>query len=513
MPTEIELRFRLRADLLTRLGRHPALTRAIAAPKVTSHLRATYYDTEKHELSAHRLGLRVRREGGRYIQTAKRDTDESAARGERDEWSCVLPTPVPDLRRLRARPLAEAMNGAVSKALLPVFGTDVRRTTWRVRGNNGALIEVALDRGQLVAGKRTQAIHEAEFELKKGGPAGLYAFALAVHREAVPLVLEPESKAARGYALATERAPAPHYAQDVPLAPPMTAEEACKTVFRNCLDQILGSQAAAADGTDPEGVHQVRVGIRRFRAALNVFKDFLPGARRREVSDELRWLAQELGPAREWDVLIGDTIAPALAAAPDDALLARILDSARAQQVAAYRKLRRAFASPRHTDLMLAVMLWLAEDWRASGKGGRAKRLGQPIAIHAWRVLQRADHRLRGLAERVADLEPDERHAIRIAAKKARYAAEFLAALAPPRAIAPYVKALKKVQEEFGRANDQTRAEALLASLDIGGEAPSRDLIARLIHQGGGDARPRLKGAWAGYQRTMPIHVALGHKA
>lgn len=515
MATEIELRFRLRADLLTRLGRHRFLIQDVAAPKVRLHLRATYYDSEKNDLFTHGFGLRVRRESGRFVQTVKREAADRAVAGERDEWSCVLPSPSPELRRLRAKPLVKLLEtkAPLATTLRPVFSTDVRRTAWQVKTSGNGRIEIALDRGNLAAGRRSQPIHEVEFELKKGTPAGLYAFALAIHREAMPLVIEPESKSARGYALATEKAPAPHFADDVPLAPQMTGEEACKAIFLHCLAQILGSQTAAADGSDPEGVHQVRVGIRRFRAALTVLRDFLPGAKRRELSDELRWLAQELGPAREWDVLIGETILPALAKTPDDPTLAKIMDSARAQQVAGYRKLRRAFASPRYTDLMLAILLWLAESWAAASKAKRAERLAEPIAINAWRVLQRADHRLRGLAEQVADLEPDERHAIRIAAKKGRYAAESLAALAPPRAISPYVKALKRVQEEFGRANDATRAESLLASLDIGGEAPSRDLIARLIHPEGGDSRQRLKDAWTSYRRTMPIHVALGHKA
>jgi CHAD domain-containing protein len=63
----------------------------------------------------------------------------------------------------------------------------------------------------------------------------------------------------------------------------------------------------------------MRVGLRRLRAALSPFKDVLRGKETDRLKNELRWLTEQLGPARDVEVFISKTAAPYLKRHPDTA--------------------------------------------------------------------------------------------------------------------------------------------------------------------------------------------------
>ena len=83
---------------------------------------------------------------------------------------------------------------------------------------------------------------------------------------------------------------------------------------------------------DPEDIHQLRVGVRRLRALVSVFKTVLSEEARVYLRAELAWLHGALGPARDWDVFILETLTPLCRRLPDDpdlAALSRRRDHAR----------------------------------------------------------------------------------------------------------------------------------------------------------------------------------------
>src|SRR3546814_10017263 len=122
----------------------------------------------------------------------------------------------------------------------------------------------------------------------------------------------------------------------------MTADDALAAVLGACLRHWSANEAAAIDGSDPEGVHQMRVGLRRFRSALTVFGDLLPAAQLAWLQEEAKWALNALGSARDWDVFLADLLAPLEAARPGDADLAALRGAARDRQAQAYRQIGRA---------------------------------------------------------------------------------------------------------------------------------------------------------------------------
>ena len=71
----------------------------------------------------------------------------------------------------------------------------------------------------------------------------------------------------------------------------------------------VGNERALLAG-DPEGVHQMRVGLRRLRAAMSLFSRILRDPETAALKDELKWLTGELAPARELEVLMTRVVAP-----------------------------------------------------------------------------------------------------------------------------------------------------------------------------------------------------------
>lgn len=91
--------------------------------------------------------------------------------------------------------------------------------------------------------------------------------------------------------------------------------DAFQVIAPACLDHALANARSVGAG-DAEGIHQMRVGLRRLRAALSLFKPLIDGAESEAIKTELKWLTEQLGQARELDVLVTDGIGPLRDEAP-----------------------------------------------------------------------------------------------------------------------------------------------------------------------------------------------------
>jgi inorganic triphosphatase YgiF len=193
-------------ELEIKLTLHPqqiphAVAWLLAQPQASEGERKrlvnTYYDTPSNDLNGQRIALRLRQAGGRNIQTLKTQGEFVNGAHKRDEWEWEVPGPHLQLGLLADTPLADNVNLA---RLAPVFETNFERQVIMLADNN-AVIEVAVDTGQIIANGQSRALCEIEFELKSGNPDSLLTWAqkLAQH---CPVFLNLVSKAEQGYFLA-----------------------------------------------------------------------------------------------------------------------------------------------------------------------------------------------------------------------------------------------------------------------------------------------------------------------
>lgn len=432
--TETELKFRLGPGAVVRLSGHPALQ----GPQTSQSLRSVYFDTPDGVLRAAGFSLRVRTTPDGFAQTLKRQI--APGQTARDEWEVTIASETLDLAALKATPAYRLLKGR--RDLSPRFATTVVRRI-RLVELDGALIEAAFDAGDLSCDDRREPIYELELELKRGDPAALFTLARKLARD-LTIVLVFESKSQRGYRLAEGASRSPRRAVPTPLSPDATTAEAFRRIGMACLAQVSANAELLRVVRRPEAVHQLRVGLRRLRAAIGVFKPLLADADRQRIETELKWLAGETDAARDLDVFIRDVFHPMAqdAPSPDLAPLGRRLLTARGQ---AYDRALAALQSPRYGLLMLETTAWIET----------APLPDEPVARFAAEALDHLHHQMEKRARTLADQDADTRHHLRIRAKRLRYAAEFFADLFPARRRrARYLQALERMQDTLGALND-----------------------------------------------------------
>lgn len=454
-PTEIELKLEVRAADLGALMRH-ALMRRLGKGK---RLVSTYFDTPDGRLSRSKMALRIRSDGRRHIQTLKTAGDGFLTRGE---WECAVTGDALNLEALKSTPLAEALDTGAK--LEPRFTIDVERRAHAVfRG--GGRIELTLDVGEARAAGKSSPILELELELARGRPADLFTVAAELF-DAAPLRPSVRSKAQAGEALLGE-SPAASKSAKVTLDRDIDTAGAFQAIGRACLIQFLKNERLIRETRAEEAIHQARVAIRRLRAALSLFKPLFGDPESERLKAALRRTGQSLGAARDLDVLIEGVKGLELTPSFDAPSLLAALERRRTQ---AYDEAAAALETPELSRLLFDLARWLETgDWLTDPDPVRAAVRTRSALDYARETSKRRASKLRKASRHIRDLEPAERHAVRIKAKKVRYGAEFFASLAEGKAgrkaAEAFIAALKPFQDALGELNDLVNAERQLRVL------------------------------------------------
>jgi len=455
--TEIELKLALSPDDVAAFRRSAPLS---GVRPTRRKLTSIYYDTPDFELQKAGMALRLRKSGRSWTQTLKGGHSGTGGLHEREEWETSRPDATIDLTALAGSALDKA--GGVGDRLEPAFTVAFERETWDVELSPGTRVEVALDRGAASAGESSDPVCEVEIELLEGDRAMAFDFARALAAE-VPLRPSAVTKAERGYRLLKREALQPMRSKRVELDCAMTVEQAARALVGASLDQLQANEEGVLGSNDPEFVHQARVGLRRMRSALRIFRDVLPPeaqAWRTELGD----LARTLGEARDWDVFATETLPPLAKAFGDAAIARRLARRAAAPRKLALAKARDALRSKRFSALVLDLSKWLA------GSPTDFQAPGTDLLAFATRLARRRHRKLLADAEGLAGRTPEERHAVRIDAKRLRYAVDGFASLFKAKRVERYLDDLAALQDVLGASNDASTAAGLLASLSPGTE-------------------------------------------
>jgi CHAD domain-containing protein len=375
------------------------------------------------------------------------------------EWpapgACVLLSALPD-RKLRQR-VDRALGGA---PVTEVAAATVVRQTWTLR-DGASLILTRIAPRDRTQGK-TPAPPRTVATVAAAAPADMGA-ALDVARTCVPLaglLLGAPSPEVQLVRAPVPPAPVARMARAVALSPGQSTGAAATAVLREVTAHIRANVRAVLDGAGPEAAHQLRVGLRRLRSALGLFRDAAGSAETRRLGEEARWLAAEVGRLRDLDVIVDDVLLPEAAAHPGESGFARLADALRARGATERATLDKTLAGARTQDLLIDLVR-LTE--AAGGRGApRPDRAGDPVAQVGADALDRRWRKVCRMAREIDTLDVEARHALRKELKKLRYGAEFLGAAFPARQVGEFVRRLKALQEIFGSLNDAATAEHML---------------------------------------------------
>jgi triphosphatase len=250
----------------------------------------------------------------------------------------------------------------------------------------------------------------------------------------------------------------------------------------------------------------MRVGLRRFRSALGLFEKVIPAFPK--LDDELRWIASELGAARDWEVLAGSTLQHAGGSCNPD----EIRPVRQACEQIAVNNRRGAVAavdSIRYTRLTLQLALWLGEKgWRDGMSDEQRDALGRPATQFAADALCRRHKKLIERGKGLADLDDHCRHRARIAAKKVRYTTELSRRCVRSVLYVTMSTALTALQDDLGWRNGAVVADQFLKALPrkspetATGSAFARGFLASRVAAD----RKTLKKLWKRFRRLSPPH-------
>jgi CHAD domain-containing protein len=409
-------------------------------------LTSTYYDTADLRLARSGVTLRYRtgEEDGPVWTLKLRVQDQDAS--ERDEHSFqgppeVVPTDAADLVTALVR----------SAPIQAVASLETRRKRWMLCGpDDRSLAELADDQVSVLDGTRVVARFR-ELELESRGPnlSALRPIANRLRRAGAVLA-EPVPKAVRALG---PRASAEPDVSPMSVSPDEPAARAVSATLATGLSRLIANDAATRLG-DVEGLHQMRVATRRLRSDLRTFRPIIDRTWADGLSDELRWLGSLLGTVRDADVQL-----ERLHREDEDLLgdLKPYVERLRQGQAAGREALLEALRSERYVTL-LDRLVDAKRDPLVSDAGRRpVGRVLPDLAERAWK-------RLHGQAVTLKSDDPDERyHAVRIRAKRVRYAAEAIGPAlgdhAP--ALARVASAAASLQDLLGEMHDAfvTRAD------------------------------------------------------
>ncbi|WP_328677839.1 CYTH and CHAD domain-containing protein [Streptomyces sp. NBC_00322] len=495
--TKREIERKYEASPETRLpdpGRVPGVDAVV--DKGVVELDAVYYDTADLRLAAASITLR-RRTGG---SDAGWHLKLPVAPGVRDEIAAPLSDTVPrnlaSLSRVRTR----------DAELVPVVRLRSSRDIRHLLDSEGTLLaELSRDAvraERLTEGGGTAAWDEIEVELADGGDP---SFLDAVDKKFRKAGLKPAASPSKLARALAETAPRGKRAPKQPTPPavldPGTAGGQVLAYLREQAAALLAYDPAVRRDL-PDAVHQMRVATRRMRSAFKTFGKVVDRTVTDPIGEELKWLAAELGVARDQEVLT-ERLKSRIDALPRTLLLGPVRGRLRLWSVAhgsgARRKAVAVLDSKRYLALLESLDTLLADPPLLKAAGGAAARVVPAAVIKDYdRLAGRVDHALELPAGEARDLAM---HDARKAAKRARYAGEA-ATPALGKAAKKFAKRMKAVQTVLGDHQDSVVAREALRNLAIQSHAAGESAFTWGLMYGQEEAaaaqrEAELPGVWA----------------
>ena len=265
------------------------------------------------------------------------------------------------------------------------------------------------------------------------------------------------------------------------------------TALVAAVERLMLHDAEIRRGTDdPEAIHDARVAVREFRSHAASLSSVLDVDAIAPQVEQLGTFARALGAVRDLDVFLED-LAAETANVPEAirADAARIASSVELERGIAFERLRRSMDAAKHTHLLMTLMS-IAVDPPLR----RPAHAPDPSVVMSsvWKALARR-------AGGASGSSPDPvLHALRIRAKRVRYAAEALAPFVGGRASA-FAKSAARLQDVLGRHQDSVVAIdklSVVATTD-----PTLAFAAGWLAAGRERVRVETRAAWPDAWRSL----------
>lgn len=425
------------SEAFNKLKASPRLAALAAKPPFEGERRVTRFDGPGFELAAQGIGLALcRDDGGPAVQIL---TSEAERHGR---WLSPLPG-------LESPVLPDALRG---QELVPIATETLAYQSLRLTVGRTTL-RIDLEAGRIEAMDQSLPV----FRAVVSGPVAAWRRLVALARLLTeeyggdPMLAEGDL----ALALAQGTLGQARKSRRMGLHDDIAMGDAFRLIARLGIGQIAANRPVILEpaGDTVEGVHQMRVGVRRLRSAINLFRPLLKPTLAAKVTAELKELAAQLGPVRDADVFQEIILDPALAQLPGHAGLERLKGDLQEKREALLVKALQAIGGQRFSCQMLRLL-----DWSETGVVDG----GGDLKSFAAQALDKRHRKLMKAGRDFLNLDPAQRHQLRIRGKKMRYAAEFLHTLFPEGKARRYLECLTNLVDVLGHLNDIAVARRVL---------------------------------------------------
>jgi triphosphatase len=248
---------------------------------------------------------------------------------------------------------------------------------------------------------------------------------------------------------------APRNAEVIALETHQRAEQATYDILRECLAQITANMAVVQGLPDPEGPHQLRVGLRRLRTAFTALWTALDSPEMTRLGQEARWLGQEVGRLRDIEVVKNEIVPREAEAHPQQPGFPAIADRLRREVTKRREDLRQLLGEARSQAFLIDLSRFVeTRGWHVVEDLDQAGEFAIPLRKLARKALTNIWKKVRKRGRGIENLNAEQRHELRKALKKLRYTVEFFSSLYPAKKVERFGKRLKKLQQLCGDVND-----------------------------------------------------------
>jgi len=278
----------------------------------------------------------------------------------------------------------------------------------------------------------------------------------------------------------------------------ISPDMALRRIVATCRADLGRYRKTVLKSNRPVGIHQTRVALRRLRAAMGLFRPAVDDPALHALSAEAGWLAGECGPARDLHVFLTE-IAPD---APD--IVKRIGGRLKREHTA---RARAALSGARFATFDHALAAFV--------EGAPTQPSGGRLDDFAAAALEARHNKVARRGRKIASLNSEGRHRVRIAGKKLRYAATFLLPAFKRRGFdsqgaAAYIEATARLQNALGALNDRAVASKVIDDLTVAARPADQadqplHALAKRVAAGGKRRERRLERAWKAFRKAEPF--------
>ncbi len=348
---------------------------------VGQSLKNTYFDTQNFKLRELKIGLRIRAQGEQLIQTVKSSGKSMGGLHQRNESEAFIDEFKIDIDQVEDPYLKILLEEAIEEdgELQPVFSTHFQRQTSDFNFEDGTVIEVAIDQGNIYYDDESSPISEVELELKQGNARHLFQLSRQLISQH-DFVVSNSSKAGRGYSLCSEIKVTDRRITTLEISPGTAAEEAFEMICYNGLKHWQYYEQFLESSIAPEAILQMYRALLYVQNVYHIFGALIPRHATTDLRANWEWLSQFLesivsvaNQRKHLNMMLNQGLA-------SEEQLAEAFESSEVELKTVVEKFKKLLSSSRYNLVMLGISEWLFfKDWRPFIEDKNKVLLNAPI--------------------------------------------------------------------------------------------------------------------------------------